>query len=67
MTAIEMKFHRTCRCGKEFMTTKTKQVYCSAKCRYKAYRDSRVEISVEQWKEYLALKELAASVGLVGW
>jgi hypothetical protein len=65
MAAIEMKFHRTCRCGKEFMTTKTKQVYCSAKCRYKAYRASRVEISTEQWGEYQRLKELAKSCGIV--
>jgi hypothetical protein len=67
MTRIRTEYKRTCSYfGIEFATKKERQRFCSAGCRWKAYRESRVEISVEQWKEYLALKERAASVGLVG-
>ncbi len=31
-----------------------------------AYRDSRVEISLQQWEEYQYLRSLAQSAGLIG-
>ncbi len=60
------KFRRTCRCGVEFETSKPKQIYCCAACRYRAYRNSRVEITVAEFKEYQWLREIAASAGLIG-
>ncbi len=67
MAGNREQFQRTCKyCGTEFATTKEKQVYCCSRCRFKAYRDSRVEISKEEWEEYMRLKELVASAGMVG-
>ena len=66
MQEMRTTYHRTCRCGKEFTTTKPKQIYCCSSCRFQAYKDSRVEISLAEFQEYQWLREIAASAGLIG-
>ena len=54
-------------CGTPFETRKEKQLYCRPACRYRAYQETHVQISLEEWRQFQTLKELAASAGLIGW
>jgi hypothetical protein len=44
-------------CGKEFITRRLRQKYCSSECRCQHFHETHLLISQEQYEEYEKLKQ----------
>ncbi len=58
MSTVTRTMKRQCiLCGKEFITRRLRQKFCSEGCRYKHFQETHLLITLDQYTEYQKLKE----------